>query len=257
MMNSYRPNNSRRSLWAATALVVFILVIDIFSGGKVRNEARAVGSFFSFALFHAASSVGGSGFFSSRASLEAQNRALVSQVNLYEERAAGFAVLQTENEQLRALTHLAQTTPGISAPVVSSVISSPYGTFLIGAGTGDGIVRGSEVLTSGGFVVGTVSDVGAHTSTVSETFAPGASVKAVIRGTPVSIAGSGGGNAQTSVPRNVLVLSGDSVISPELGQRPIGVVGEVSSSTAQASQTIYIRLPVSLGALQFVYVVSP
>ena len=257
MMNSYRQNKSPNTrLWAATLLVVFLFVVDLFSGGKIHNELRAGAAYGSNALSQTGSAITGSGFFSSRASLEAQNRALLDQVALYEERAAGFEALRSENDQLRALTHLAQTVQGVTAPIVSSVISSPYGTFLIGAGAADGVAKGSLVLTSGGFVVGTVSDVGTHTSTVLETFAPGTSLKAIIRGTAVSVAGSGEGNAQASVPRGVPIAVGDAVISPEMGERPLGIVGGVASSSAQATQDIYIRLPVNLGGLQFVYVLS-
>jgi cell shape-determining protein MreC len=255
---SYRSprGGHNRVLWTSTLFVILVLLVDVVSGGRVHSLARSGAAAVTRSLGTITSSIGGSGFFTSRASLEAQDQALTEQLAQYQERAAGYSALQAENAQLRTLSNLAQTAPGITAPVVSSVISSPYGTFLIGAGSVDGIVRGALVLTSGGFVVGKVSDVGPHTSTVSELFAPGASVNAVIHGTPIPVIGSGGGNAHASMPRGVAVQDNDIVSAPEFGQRPIGFVGAVASSSAQAAQDVYIRLPGSLGALQFVYVVS-
>lgn len=259
MMNSYRPNstvNKNRKLVVATVFVLVIFCADVFSGGLLRREVRSLGSVVSQWLTHVGGAVSGSGFFSSRAGLEAQNRTLTEQLAQYEERSAGYDVLQEQNDQLRALLHLAAGNPGLTAPIVSSVIASPYGTFLIGAGASDLVARGNLVLTSGGFVLGAVTDVGARVSTVQEVFAPSATVDAVIAGTSVSVSGSGGENAHALLPRGVSVSIGDAVLSPQLGGRPIGVVGAVASSSASAEQDVYIRLPVDIGALQFVYVVS-
>lgn len=255
-MNSYRRNNTNRRLIVATLLVLVLFCADLLSGGMLRREVRSFGSQISQGVSRAGSAISGSGFFSSRASLEAQNRVLNEQIMQYQERSAGYDVLLAENVQLRSLVHLASQRPGLTAPIVSSVLSSPYGTFLIGAGTADQIARTNLVLTAGGFVAGTVSDVGMHTSTVQELFAPDASVNAVIAGTSVSVTGSGGGNAHALLPRGARVAIGDAVLSPQLGGRAIGIVGAVASSTASASQDVYIRLPVDIGSLQFVYVVS-
>ncbi len=255
-MRFNQQRDSKKRLWAATLLVIVLFLLDIVSGGKIRHAVAAGAVNISGRVSGIGSAITGSGFFSSRASLQAQNQALSDELAQYQERATGFAALQAENDQLRAITHLAQEPTGVTAPVVSSVISSPYGTFLIGAGALDGISSGSLVLSSGGFVVGTVSDVGPHTATVSEIFAPGATTQAIVHGTAVTLSGSGGGNARAAIPRGVNVAQGDPVVSPEFGQRPLGIVGDVASSSAQAMQDVFIRLPVSLGALQFVYVVS-
>ncbi len=256
MMNSFRRNESRRRLWAATALVIFLFLVDIFSGGRIRAEVRALGSTFSRWGNAVASSITGSGFFSSRASLAAQNQSLRDELSQYQEEAAARTATEQENAQLRDLVHLAQAVPGITAPIVSSVSASPYGTFLIGAGEAEGIVRGEVVLTASGFVVGRVSDTASHTAMVSEILAPGAALYAVIGASTVSLQGEGGGNGHANAPRALSIHTGDPVTAPEFGARPIGVVGEVASSSASASQDIYVRIPVNLESLQFVYVVA-
>ena len=259
MMNSYRQNKSpHRRLFAFTALVLFLFLVDVLTGGSVRHQLRGGAVVLRKWSAYIGGSVAGSGLLSTRASLEAQNRSLAEELAQYEERAGAYEVLRVENEELRSFVRFVDSTSrearGVTAPVVSSVRTSPYGTFLIGAGEAEGIVRGSYVLTSGGFVVGTVSDTGAHTATVAEVFAPGASVEAMAGGATFSAAGSGGGNARAKVPRALTIRQNEPVLAPQLGQRPIGIVGSIASSTASASQELFIVLPVNLSSLRYVYI---
>src|SRR3990167_3977923 len=230
MMNSYRQNKSpHRRLFALTALVIFLFVVDVLTSGSVRHQLRGGAVVFREWSAYIGRGISGSGFFSTRASLEAQNRSLTEELAQYEERAGAYEVVRSENEQLRAFVRLVESmsrdAQGVTAPVVSSVRTSPYGTFLIGAGAQDGIVRGSLVLTGGGFVVGKVTDMGAHTAVVSEIFAPGSAVEAQVGGAPISAVGSGGGNARAKVPRALSFTISPPVTAPGLGQRAIGIGG--------------------------------
>lgn len=252
----------RNRLLAVTVLVLLTFAGDLVLRGAIRNEVHGGVAIVSRWAAAAGNVVTGSGLLSSKRSLERQNRLLREDLARLEERAASYGALRAENDALRALAHMVGSTTastvgsGVTAPIVSSVRSSPYGTFLIGAGSADGIASGSPVLTSGGFVVGVVSATGAHSAVVSEVFAPGASVEAVLGGAPVSVRGSGGGNASVKIPRGLSVGIGDPVVAPQFGQRPIGIVGSVASSPASASQDVYIRLPVNLSSLRYVYIIA-
>jgi len=256
MMNLYPRNNDRKKLLAATALVFFLFVVDVVSGGAIRDQVRAGASVVFRSVAKVSSMTVASGIFSSRGALERESQSLTLQLAQLQERAAGHDALKAENEQLRALIHLAEQHVGVTAPIVSSVRSSPYGTFLIGAGSAEGIVRGNFVLTSGGFVVGTVSDTASHTAVVAEVFAPGSLIEAVVNGAAISLTGSGGGNASAKVPRGLVLSAGDTVVAPSLGQRAIGIVGAIASSSAQATQDVFVRTPVNLSSLQYIYVIS-
>ena len=263
MKNLRRRNESQgvRPLAAASALVVLLFVIDVVSGGYVRHEVRALAEASMRTLGAVQGAITRSGVFSSRARLEAMNVGLETEVNELRERAAASEALRVENESLRALLHLASTTSevslsGITAPVVSSTFSSPYGTFWIGAGSAEGVLDGDLVLTPGGFVVGTVTDAGAHQSVVSEVFAPNAQVDGMLDGATISFIGSGQGRARASIPRGVHIAQNDPVFAPAFGQRPVGIVGAIASSPASASEDVFVHLPVDLGALQYVYVIS-
>ncbi|MBI5457157.1 rod shape-determining protein MreC [Candidatus Kaiserbacteria bacterium] len=259
MMNSYRQNKGRNGrVLAATALVLLLFILDVFTGGSIRHKLRGGAVVVSQWSGRALTSIRSSGILSTRASLEAQNRSLAEELAQFEERAGGYEALRAENEQLRALVRLVGVSllsaQGVTAPVVSSVRTSPYGTFLIGAGAEDGIARGSLVLTGGGFVVGKVTDTGDHTAVVAEIFAPGASIDAVIGSAAISAQGSGGGNARAKVPRALTIHINQPVTAPELGARPIGIVGSIASSSASAFQDVFIMLPVNLHSLTYVYI---
>jgi rod shape-determining protein MreC len=195
-----------------------------------------------------------SGYFSSRRSLASENASLRQQLAQYEERAAGFGALAAENAELRSIVHLAEKEQGITAPILSSMRASLYGTFLIGAGGAD-VAKGDLVVSDGGFVVGSVADVGADSALVKEIFAGGSSVDVRVAGASVVADGYGGGNARAKMPRGIAVAVGDAVNAPSLGGRAVGVVGSIESDPASAEQTIYIRLPLNLSTLAFVYVV--
>lgn len=261
---SYRslrtPSSGRNHLILVTFLVISLIGIDALLHGAIRNKVHVGVALISGWVEQAGNIIGGGSLFSFGAS-ENENSLRIERLRQSEERAAAYEALKRENDELRAFLSVVgdasdpDKKTGITAPIVSSVRSSPYGTFLIGAGSADGIVSGSVVLTSTGFVVGIVGSPGLHTAVVREIFAPGASTEVTIRDVPGIARGFGGGNARITIPRGLLIAVGDPVIAPGLGQRPIGTVGEVYSNSASASEEIYVRLPVNLASLSFVYVI--
>ena len=260
-MNLYRQNNTRRNkrrLLFATVLVGFVFIIDGLSGGNIRSMFRAGASSVLNVGTRIGSTISGSGLFSSRRALESENRTLREERAELQMRAAAFAVLREENEALRNLVHLAEEEQGITAPVISSFRSSPYGTFLIGAGTEDGARPGSLVLVGDprleAFVLGRIQTSDTHSSLVKSLFAPGEVTDAVIAKVGVSVEGRGGGQARAEAPREASITEGDPVISGTFGGRGIGVVGKVVEEAGGASQTVFIRFPINLNEVRFVYV---
>lgn len=246
----------------ATLAVCALVFIDALSGGAVRSVARAAGSLVWGWGVSIESSLYGSGFFSTRRGLLAENSALTEQIAQFQERAAAYRVLQEENAALREMLHVSEISlgkskeSGITAPIVSSFRASPYGTFQIGAGTADSVAPGNLVLSAENFVIGRIETTDAHTSLVKEIFAPNTSIDAVLHGVGVAVQGQGGGNARADVPRQAEVAVGDPVITATLGARAIGVVGNVSEDSGSAYKRVQIYLPVNLSVLQFVYIVK-
>jgi cell shape-determining protein MreC len=235
-------------------LVLLLLLADIASGGRIRGFVKtSAAGLWTFSA-HARAGIFESGYFSSRASLAAENAALREALSHAQEDAASYRALQAENQELRSLVHLAAQFPGLTAPIVSSVYSSPYGTLLIGAGPGS-VAPGDIALTADGFAVATIESVAARASTAMQVFAPNSTVNVLIGATAAQASGRGGGNARAKLPRDAAVSVGDVVTAPELGGRPVGIVGSIDTSPAAAEQTVYISLPVDLASLKFVYIV--
>lgn len=248
--------SGRRRLAYATLLIMVILAIDILSGGAVRAVLQRAASGLWDATGYIRSNIIGSGIFSTRSSLARANESLEKQVDSYTQKAAAYDSLMQENEILRSLLNLTRDTDGITAPIVSSVRSSPYGTFIVRAGERNGISAGDLVVTEGGFVAGVITEVGPSTSVVREVFAGGEKVDSHIGGAAAVSNGRGGGNAIAEIPRGVDVQIGSAVTAPEFGGRPIGVVGNIEADSSSASQTVYLNLPVNLGSLKYIYIVK-
>ncbi len=258
-MNSYRRNNRKRSgLAITTAIVIGIFLLDAITGGHIRTFVRAAASDLWLGVDRIFAPLHDTGLFSSRRALEADNQTLQNEVASLQARAAESAALQSENASLRSLVHLAANSPGITAPIISSFKASPYGTFVVGAGTSEGIALGNLVMAddSPGVVIGKVTELSAHTALVTELFAPNVTTEALAHGVPLVLEGSGGENARADAPRDAPIEVGDPVTSPALGSRAIGVVAAVEDNTTTASRTVYVNLSIDVPALSFVYVVT-
>src|SRR3989344_921739 len=199
---------------AIVFVVGFIFGIDKVSGGMVRGYARAGGGALSAAVSGAVSTVTGNGILSTRRALQEENTQLRDAMAMRDEEAARFKALEDENDALRAMARLAIDASGITAPVLSSFDSSPYGTFTIGTGKSSGIDEGSIVLTPGGFVLGSVTSVSARTATVEAFFAPGKKINMDVGDVAFEAEGRGGGNARGEVARDAAGKTGGTVIIP-------------------------------------------
>lgn len=269
MMNLYRRNSGRPParvlraggrLAAASALIIVLIAADALSGGSVRVLTRTVGSsVWSFGK-STKDAVFASALFRTKRSLSIENAAQKERIAILEEQAAAFGALSSENASLRDLLNVPQTSlasSGITAPVISSFRASPYGTFHIGAGSADGVVEGSLVLSAENFVIGRVSEASTRTSVVSAIFAPDSEIDAVVRGIGITLDGRGGGNARGRIPRQSSVATGDIVIAPSFGGRAVGMVGSVKEDAGGSYTDVFIRLPVNLASLRYVYIVQP
>ncbi len=254
VFGSSNRSSGRHRLLYITLLAVIILAADLVTHGSIRSYVRAMAARVTVSGDSGAAAVVNTGFFSTHATLAHENASLKAQIAQFQDQVSENAVLRDQNEQLHTLVNLAAEQRGMTASVVSSFLASPYDTFLISAHAPN-VANGDFVLSAGGFVIGRIANAGPQTSLVREVFASDSSVEGLVSGTDATIDGYGGGNARASLPRDVSVAVGDLVLVPTLGGRAVGVVGSVESSAASADQKIFIRLPVNLTSVRYVYVV--
>lgn len=240
----------RRRLLIATLLVLLIFVLDTLSGGIVRSATRVVAS----RIWRGVSLSAAGEYIARQSALVKENARLRDELSRAQERALAYESVRRENDLLKTMLQLAQSSHGLAAPVVSSYRASPYGTFLIGAGRNRGIARDDLVLSDAGFVVGRVADAQDSTSIVRSVFANGSNIDVVVAEAAATARGEGGGNARVSLPRSIDVQSGDAVVSPAYGGRAVGIVGKVEEVSTSAEKIVYISLPVNISTLRYVYV---
>jgi cell shape-determining protein MreC len=252
----YRPqkeDRGRSRLLYATFLIIIIFLLDLVAGGRLRSGVRLGASYVYVSLAQVGDSITGSGFFGSRASLEAENSKLRSELTSYQQKDGVYAAMQDENTRLRTLVGLAAQTPGHAASIVSSLSASAYGTFTIDVGIEEGVSRGAVVFTPNGFAIGIVSETGSHSALVTELFAPDSNTEAVVGDTHIVLEGQGGGNARAKAPRESTIAIG-AVARASAVDAPVGIVEHVESTPTGADKELYIRIPINLQTLTLVYV---
>ncbi|MBI4093884.1 hypothetical protein HY417_02880 [Candidatus Kaiserbacteria bacterium] len=259
-MSLYQRNErrkARRRLVIATVFVGIALTVDLASGGMVRSGARSLGSLVWSSGASVSGAVFGSGYFRSKRALSAEIESLRQALTERDASVGRLETLERENEELRVIAKLSGEVPGVVAPIISSVIASPYGTFLIGAGSASGVRVGDAVLAGSerGIVLGRIAEVRAKSALVKELFAPGERADAVVESAEFLLEGRGGGNARAEVPDTLSFAEGDLVTSPRFGNRVLGMIGAVSAGEGSGLMHIFVRAPLRTTDLRFVYVV--
>lgn len=260
MMNSYRrSSDAEHSALRRLVLVIVIIVVvgfaDVIAQGGIRALARDALAPFGDTLTSAWAALARYGGIADRIALADRVRELEEELARYAERDALFQVIARENAELRALAQVASTSLSLSAPIASSFRASPYGTFIIAAGSRDGVEEDSLVLTPEGFVLGTVADVGLRSAIVRFVFAPESRVEAVSGEHAFTVIGQGLANGSARVPAETPLAVGDPVYVPALESLPVGQVAHVASSSASVYADVLVTLPVNLNTLRFVRIV--
>ena len=144
----------------------------------------------------------------------------------------------------------------VTAAVLTHPPQTPYDSIIIDAGSNESIGLDSEVLLPDGSAFGVVSQVFAKQSRVKLYSTAGEETNAVLeRGNvPVVLVGSGGGNFKIILPRDVVVMVGDRVLTPYTSARLLAVVEEIVIGSTDSFQEVLARSPANIFTLRFVFV---
>lgn len=247
-----------RSFTAALLLIVlFGMALKVQSPVRdsLRSGARSVASVAWVAAHGIGDTFDHYGGISTRATLAGENAALKAEIARLESLSLHNDVLRSENATLRDMFSLREAHPeGIATPVLSNPAVSPYGTFVIGGGTDDGIAVGMYVLSAPRVAIGRVIEADSRTALVDLFSAPGKETEVVIEDVRTTYFGRGDGNGLVVIPRGSAIAEGDAVQLP--GQQfAIGFVGYIESKPEDAETKVLVRVPANLPSLSFVYVV--
>src|SRR5581483_2968979 len=102
----------------------------------------------------------------SKGALISENEALKAELDQDNEKLLDYEALKSEHAKL--LEDYGRDTVGkkILATVLVRPPETPYDTLILDVGSAEGIASGDLVYSTGGIVLGTVSDVSSHTSNV-------------------------------------------------------------------------------------------
>ncbi len=167
-------------------------------------------------------------------------------------------LLAAENAQLRAeLGRPAENRQIILAGVLEGPPGTPYDTLMLDAGSALGVTPGARVF-AGGLAIGEVDTVYTAVSRITLYSAPGRSYQALVAGAkgpvPALVEGQGAGSMQARVPAGSVVAVGDGVVFPGAAGSLAAKVSAVVTVPGESFKTLYLRLPVNLFDLRYVYI---
>ncbi len=185
-------------------------------------------------------------YFKTKSYLVNENNVLKENLIKLQLKESDYDLLQNENDSLRSQLGSDKSNK-IIVDVVSRPPQSPYDTFVIDAGTAEGINLGSKAYISDKMIVGVVKEVYLHTSIVElfSTQGTNSEVSLSRTGDSFVIVGLGGGNYKLEVPKDTDVVWGDVLVYPGAGESAVGSVYYIDSNTQSAFKTAYIRSPVN------------
>lgn len=182
--------------------------------------------------------------------LKAENEQLVlTKTNLEKEKSESlvwstlFAETYTVDSLIRTL-------------IISKPNQSPYDTFILDAGSVDGVREGAIVTIDTTAILGHIDSVQEYTSTAVLFSSPRVETVARLErsNSDVTLVGTGGGNMVVEIPKEIETALGDRVLLPAFHNKVIGIIRDITLDDRDANKKLYITLPTNILTLDHVFV---
>lgn len=190
-------------------------------------------------------------------------RALVNKITELQATIASYdaelvrsKLLESENDQLKAELNRLPRPHGTLAHVLTLPNRSFYGTFVIDAGSAEGLSVGQQVFAFNSIVLGTISSVTDHTATVVLYSEAGRETTGTTTGSDVAITliGRGGGEYEVRMPRDVHFEVGGLIAHQSADVSVLAQIERIVTDPRDPFQKLYAKTPVNLQALKWVIV---
>ena len=244
----------------AIAIGVFFLILcglAYLFPDVVRNTTRTV----SLPFWHGSSALTGAyshikEFFIFKNTLISENAILKAEAASLKLKEMDYDILMKENQDLKNQLGRLDISPRILSKVLSKPPSSPYDTFILDAGSNQGVALGNKVYLSDNVIIGLIKNVTPRTSLVELFSSSAVKQESVLSRTGASygLNGNGGANFVLEVPKDADILWGDVFIYPALTTSVIGAVYYIDTNSQSAFKTVYIRIPGNVFTAQSVYI---
>jgi hypothetical protein len=156
--------------------------------------------------------------------------------------------LQRENAELKQFLNTRVSSSSVVAYILKKPPFSAYDTFIIDAGTNNGVQNGMKVYAMGKVIIGEIVDATSRTSKVKLYSSNGEKYEVFIGDENIQApaTGRGGGAFEATLPRDVKVSEGDTVTIPHLTTTVFGVVRKVIADPARAFSTLLFSQPINI-----------
>lgn len=167
------------------------------------------------------------------------------------------SVYQDENKRLKEVLGRKQNEKLILSQILSKPNRSPYDILIIDVGQNDGVLVGQKVLAKGLVPIGTIAEVGNKNSKVKMYSTPGTETEAVFEssGIDITLKGTGSGGFEITIPKDVLVHTGQAILSKEIYSHTIALVSGVASTERDSYKKVLAKSPINIQELSWVQVV--
>ena len=188
------------------------------------------------------------GFFSFKSSLISKVNNLQNQVTSLELKQTDYDAVVKENQDLKSLfgQNVGENPNGrVLARILSKPPESPYDTFVLDAGSDNGIAVGDKVYISDTILIGEITSASLKTSVVNLFSKSGMenSLTDERTGATYQVAGQGGANMSFQAPKDADILWGDVFNYPTLATSVVGSVFYIDQSAQSSFKTVYLRVP--------------
>lgn len=197
-------------------------------------------------------------YFLTKDFLESKVSDLEKEVDGLRLKVIDYDVLLKENQSLKNKFGREESSNRILSRVLSKPPVSPYDTFVVDAGSKNGVNLGNRVYVSDTIIIGVVKKVSRDTSLVELFSNGGTKQNAVLSRTGASftLLGNGGSNFVLQVPKDVDVVWGDTFIYSNLHPSLMGSVYHIDGNTQSAFKSVYIRPPTNIFSADWVMIES-
>lgn len=192
----------------------------------------------------------------SRRALIAKTNELQSTLNSFNAQMSNLSLLESENRALKMELGREPAMRGTLAHVLTLPNRSFYDTFVIDAGSAEGIEVGKEVYAFNAIALGSVTSVAEHTAVVTLFSAPGHETSGTAVGSDVSVTliGRGGGEYEVRMPRDVHFEVGSAIALQSVYPAVLAEVQKIITDPRDPFQRLLAKAPVNLTALKWVIV---
>jgi cell shape-determining protein MreC len=166
--------------------------------------------------------------------------------------------LLNENATLKDLLGRKETKLNtVLASVLVKPPQTPYDTLTVDIGEDYQVKGGDKVIANANVYIGEVSEVYPHSAKIILYSTPGRKLPVALGINSVSVeaVGVGGGNFNISLPREVDVKEGDSIIIPSIMPNIFGIVEKVDFKDKDSFQTVLFKSPINISELSLVEIV--